>query len=598
MRQTMMKKKFWNVFVPNELLFATPGYLVGIINFEWRTICINGIIHSYEDVKQSKLRIVGCWQISNPELPISDTSVTDPLLTLNHDNHGSGDFVSCHLTFTASHAEDYRIVCIFYEPKDFQLSYVLHHTISANYNSGASHDGTTDVKHSKLSGGSGRKVDSEIRTTKLKGCHDKSYIKELEDNENVVAFLVRNINLEAGMTEKSGLKTLVGKKIGFLHSLSKFICALWLPLPFILMILICHLARFFSIGKKWCSICCGPVAELVHAPSIIHHIQTQASHFRRLLNLFLLYNHCGNQLLNTCLGIGVIFWITQNDLAVDIGTFTIDWADDVAHKLTNLVQWLMGAPAGLKLNSQLTKFLGHFFIYHIYLWTGYLSLLRNVMPSVIWYSSWVGIFGMSAQLCLVQEVLSMLTLHIYCFYVYAARIFNLQVYALGSLWRLFRGKKWNVLRSRVDSASYNTDQLFVGTLLFTVLLFLLPTTALYYAVFTLLRLIVLTVQGCLQQAVTILCSTPIFTILLRIFAPKLVAGSARFEIRHVPEDSKSLILSMQSCQIALNKLLVLTSWPSGRNSPTHTWSEILSHLATGQLIYPWVQSHKKQVKVD
>ncbi len=58
------------------------------------------------------------------------------------------------------------------------------------------------------------------------------------------------------------------------------------------------------------------------------------------------------------------------------------------------------------------------------------------------------------------------------------------MYALASLWRLFRGKKWNVLRQRVDSASYDVDQLFIGTLLFTVLLFLLPTTALYYIVFT------------------------------------------------------------------------------------------------------------------
>lgn len=30
-------------------------------------------------------------------------------------------------------------------------------------------------------------------------------------------------------------------------------------------------------------------------------------------------------------------------------------------------------------------------------------------------------------------------------------------------------------------------QLFIGTLLFTILLFLLPTTALYYLVFTLVR---------------------------------------------------------------------------------------------------------------
>jgi len=66
---------------------------------------------------------------------------------------------------------------------------------------------------------------------------------------------------------------------------------------------------------------------------------------------------------------------------------------------------------------------------------------------------------------------------------FRCRLYNLQLNTLSSLWHLFRGKKWNVLRKRVDSAVYNVDQLFLGTLLFTVLLFLLPTTALFYAVF-------------------------------------------------------------------------------------------------------------------
>ena len=153
-----------------------------------------------------------------------------------------------------------------------------------------------------------------------------------------------------------------------------------------------------------------------------------------------------------------------------------------------------------------------------------------------------------------------------------------------SLWRLFRGKKWNVLRSRVDSAVYSTDQLFVGTLFFTVLLFLLPTTALYYAVFTLvsthcvsspyirvvqfqressfvcemlggregqgrgdgekanqnfiqdffsdylsefafqLRLAALTVQGCLAYILDVILTVPVFTFILKVFRPKLLAG--------------------------------------------------------------------------
>lgn len=34
----------------------------------------------------------------------------------------------------------------------------------------------------------------------------------------------------------------------------------------------------------------------------------------------------------------------------------------------------------------------------------------------------------------------------------------MKIYGLSSLWRLFRGKKWNVLRQRVDSCSYDLDQ--------------------------------------------------------------------------------------------------------------------------------------------
>lgn len=68
------------------------------------------------------------------------------------------------------------------------------------------------------------------------------------------------------------------------------------------------------------------------------------------------------------------------------------------------------------------------------------------------------------------------------------RLYNLQLRALSSLWRLFRGKKWNVLRRRVDSAVYDVDQLFLSTLLFTILLFLLPTTALFYAVFVMVSI--------------------------------------------------------------------------------------------------------------
>ena len=73
------------------------------------------------------------------------------------------------------------------------------------------------------------------------------------------------------------------------------------------------------------------------------------------------------------------------------------------------------------------------------------------------------------------------------------------------------GKKWNVLRKRVDSCDYDTSQLLMGTILFTILLFLLPTTGMYFLIFLLLRLLQFGVQFTVRLAtvaannVTVFC---------------------------------------------------------------------------------------------
>jgi hypothetical protein len=46
------------------------------------------------------------------------------------------------------------------------------------------------------------------------------------------------------------------------------------------------------------------------------------------------------------------------------------------------------------------------------------------------------------------------------------------------------GKRYNVLRNRVDSWDYDVDQLLLGTILFTLVAFLFPTILAYYALFT------------------------------------------------------------------------------------------------------------------
>lgn len=66
---------------------------------------------------------------------------------------------------------------------------------------------------------------------------------------------------------------------------------------------------------------------------------------------------------------------------------------------------------------------------------------------------------------------------------YFSRLYNVQLRGLLALGRFFRGKKWNPLRKRVDHTTSSVDQLFVGSMIFMIFVFLLPTTLTFYAVF-------------------------------------------------------------------------------------------------------------------
>lgn len=143
----------------------------------------------------------------------------------------------------------------------------------------------------------------------------------------------------------------------------------------------------------------------------------------------------------------------------------------------------MDVPVGLKLNKQLVEFLGRFFLYHIYLWNSSIDIFQLILPYLTKLLIISGFLGLSFQLSLTSDLLKLLTIHIKCFYIYATKIFKIEIDSLKSLFRLFRGNKLNPLRKRIDSFKYTIDQLFIGTLGFSICLFLLPTILIYYVVF-------------------------------------------------------------------------------------------------------------------
>ncbi|XP_078467310.1 phosphatidylinositol N-acetylglucosaminyltransferase subunit Q [Lampetra fluviatilis] len=297
-------------------------------------------------------------------------------------------------------------------------------------------------------------------------------------------------------------------------------------------------------------------------------------------------------LIDTALGLFIVSLLYREDRISLIADALLPLAENVASELRSLLQWLMGVPAGLKLNNALDQTLGRFFLYHIHLWLSYLSVLAPLVRPVLWHAGLSACLGASILLSVASDILSLLTFHIYCFYVYAARLYKLMVYGLTSLWRLFRGKKWNVLRRRVDSCSYDVDQLFLGTLLFTILLFLLPTVALYYLVFSLLRLAVVLAQGALHQLVELINSVPTFALGLRICRGYRLADGITMEVLE-QNSSRILHLDMQIQPVSLMSVLRRYRLPTYSSSAQHSWLSLLGKLCAGDLIYPWRHKDEK-----
>ena len=250
-------------------------------------------------------------------------------------------------------------------------------------------------------------------------------------------------------------------------------------------------------------------------------------------------------------------WLVANDVIIGIalGSYIIDNAPWVAWQINTVVNgwtveglrdmilWLTDWPGGLKLNTELASFLGDLFIWVIDLWkgkTGWLmssssllihaecvSSLQPLLPHVIYFIGFSSFAGATMPISMFSDLLSLLTVHIYCFYTVSARIFHWQLTIILSLFHLFRGKKHNVLRNRIDSCDYDLDQLLLGTILFTLLFFLLPTVAVFYLTFTSARMAIIFLKAALDTSLACLNHFPLFALMLRVKDPRRLPGQYR-----------------------------------------------------------------------
>ncbi|XP_061456003.1 phosphatidylinositol N-acetylglucosaminyltransferase subunit Q [Rhineura floridana] len=571
------------VFFPVCCSAAESGLLVGRWIPEQNSAVVLAVIHfpfipgqvkqylsEMQHATQVKLSVLGSWTTSKQATEESLDSVLEDLGTIfSHDTwiqlskEKGSKFWSCFATRKQADGDkEDEIILVYYDQRKVMLSQ-LHPPQDA-----AAFSDQTAVEASKVAA-----VFDTVAKSKLlfmKDRYDEGPIKVTHwQSEGVEASIIVELLKQASVPACMLITCLLSLVSGVCKS---------------------RALTFWPLSVIWSKL--STCEQLGHR---LQHLQVISSkrkapnqiQLTRKANIFV------SLLIDVALGILLMSWLYQKNRIGHLANALVPMADHVAQQLQDLLQWLMGVPAGLKMNRALDQVLGRFFLYHIHLWISYIHLMSPFIERILWHVGLSACLGLTVALSILSDIIALLTFHIYCFYVYGARLYCLKIYGLSSLWRLFRGKKWNVLRQRVDSCSYDLDQLFIGTLLFTILLFLLPTTALYYLVFTLLRLLVVIVQGLIHLLVDLINSLPFYSVILRLCRSYRLASGVKFRVLE-HEARKPLRLLMQINPLTYSRVVKVYRLPTYSCYPKDSWGSLCKKLFVGELIYPWKHKGEKQ----
>jgi phosphatidylinositol glycan class Q protein len=120
-----------------------------------------------------------------------------------------------------------------------------------------------------------------------------------------------------------------------------------------------------------------------------------------------------------------------------------------------------------------------------------IRFLSTVLRNVLYAVPFSGALGLSFLLSTLHDFMFFVNMHIFWLYTAMARLYNVQLRLLSWLWLIFRGKRRNEEKKRIESCEYSVDQLVLSTMAFAVVVFLLPTVGIYYLLFLFAMMFVL-----------------------------------------------------------------------------------------------------------
>uniref|UniRef100_A0ACB8FKJ8 Uncharacterized protein n=1 Tax=Sphaerodactylus townsendi TaxID=933632 RepID=A0ACB8FKJ8_9SAUR len=266
-------------------------------------------------------------------------------------------------------------------------------------------------------------------------------------------------------------------------------------------------------------------------------------------------------LLDVTLGILLMAWLYQKNRIGHLANALIPMADHVAQQLQDLLQWLMGVPAGLKMNRALDQVLGRFFLYHIHLWISYIHLMSPFIEMILWYVSLLACLGLTVAMSILSDIIALLTFHIYCFYVYGARLSFCEKWE--GIHVLRPPAPFQRMKSQEEAPSAGGDKCTRPEPICWV--DLNPTS---------------------------------FPFVNSIFAPSLpvptrLAAGVKFRVLE-QEAGKPLRLLMQINPLSYGSVVQTYRLPTYSCYPKDSWGSLCKKLFVGELIYPWKHKEEKQ----
>jgi phosphatidylinositol glycan class Q protein len=166
-------------------------------------------------------------------------------------------------------------------------------------------------------------------------------------------------------------------------------------------------------------------------------------------------------LLDWTIGLWLLGQFKAFQIDLNVGILLTNYQEMFILPLRENIQWLMGAPAGFKLNFHLAFALGNGILLWIDLWGFFLHQLVVVLSLSSSFSTNQICFSMSFLVAYWLDVLYLFTWNFYGVYHYFQKLQKWHLSFLNSFWKLFLGQKKNILRQRVDSCEYDISQVSV-----------------------------------------------------------------------------------------------------------------------------------------